>query len=120
MDITREGTKRLERADYLGLVTYVEGIMKITVGKFEVKIALHDREDGSVLAEQSYNIDVVPELERGDKIDVLAGELETRLYSRNVASLLLLGKSPLYIPGRDSRLARLFNWLYKHFTKERI
>lgn len=120
MEITKEGIKRLKRADYLGFVMYTEGIFRISVKDNHVHAALHDFEDGATLATQDWEIDVVDTIVDGRSLEISVQELETRLYSRNLPYLVQLGKSINYRPEKDTILARFFNWLYGKFTKEKI
>lgn len=120
MELTKDGVKRLKRADYLGFVAYTEGIFRITVKHDRVRATLHDYKDGATLATQDWEIDVVDSITDGRTMEISVQELETRLYSRNLPYLVKLGKSINYRPEKDTILARFFNWLYSKFTKEKI
>ena len=119
MEITKEGVKRLIKADYLGLVTYNEGIGRLSIKKDGVSITLHDYVDGALLSSQRFEIDVVESIQDGN-IELLLQDLNVRVYSRNISYLAMLGKSIHYTPGDDRLIARFFNWLYRITTKERV
>ena len=118
MELTKEGANEIKREDYLGLVLAVTGQLYFTVYKDRVVVQLKST-DGVILANQEYGLDVMTLLNEDEHFNVGSTELVTKLYSRNIPYLIKRGKSPFYIPDKDSFIARLSNWIYRLTTKEK-
>ena len=118
MELTKIGAESIKREDYFGLVLTVTGHLYFTVYEDHVVVQLKSV-DGIVLADQEYGLDVMSLLEQDEHFNVGSPELVTKLYSRNIPYLVKRGKSPFYIPEKDSLLARLADWAYRLTTKEK-
>ena len=118
MELTKEGVAEIKREDYFGLILTVTGQLYFTVYKDRVVVQLKST-DGVILAGQEYGLDVMSLLNDDEHFNVGSPELVTKLYSRNIPYLVKRGKSPFYMPEKDSLLARLADWFYKLTTKEK-
>lgn len=118
MEITKEGVEALKREDYFGFVVSVTGQLYFTVYKDHITVQVKSV-DGDILAGQEYDLDVISLLNQDEHFNVGSPELVTKLYSRSIPFLVKSGKSPFYMPGKDSLLARLADWVYRLTTKEK-